>query len=349
MRNMSISKKKDYASPSYQQTDEDEPSDMPSLLTFLNTSSHSALHEDKKESNTASDEYVQLKDLESLLNPADLVPTKLTENGCIDWSYYNHMMLYHTRKAGGSSLYVWAKQVAKKHNLTIHQQEGTTYDPHDAMGRKTFVFTSLRPPVERAVSSYEYDWLQTSHHRNEKGQNNTIDSNESNTTTSTTLREFFDHANNVNNGVNGTRNQRNVRRKSIMGIQKRNNRKRGGDANKLTRGWIWACATNCYSKWFGGWPKPLNVPDTKAAVQHLDGLEIVWMSNYQNLDYMKWFLHRWDAEDIPMVHKRKTANRVKQNFTEAEMNLLLTSNRNDRLLYEALRKKWSRVTNISLM
>ena len=280
------------------------------------------------------DSDLTLEALESLLDRADFVTTKLTDDGRIDWSYYDSMQLYHTRKAGGSSLFVWAKDVAKKHNLTVNQQEGTTYDPHDFMGRKVFVFTSLRPPVDRVISSFEYDGLQTSK-LSSKGNHNT-----------TTLQEFFDRANDVNNGVNGGKNQRYVWRDGLMG---RRNHKRGKKRTrsvKVKRGWIWRCASNCYSKWFGGWPKP--IPDTRTAVQRLDALEIVWMNNYQNPDYMKWFLHRWDAEDIPMIHRRKTANSVKQNFTDTEMNLLHTSNRNDRLLYEALREKWSRLTNIAL-
>ena len=297
---------------------------------------------------TSDPEIFKLQDLEALLDPSDTVTTKLTDEGKIDWSYYDTMHLYHTRKAGGSSLFTWAKLVAKKHNLTVNQQEGTVYDRHDYMGGgpKVFVFTSLRPPVERVISSYEYDGLQTSNTNGEGIQN------------SPTLQEFVEKANDANNGVNGGKNERGVWRKklwqedgeSVAGRQPvRLNRKKGrknrGFMN-VKRGWVWRCATECYSKWFGGWPK--SVPDTQNAALQLDTLEIVWMNNYQNPDYMKWLLHRWGAEDIPMVHKRKTANRVKQNFTDTEMMLLHSSNQNDKLLYEALRKKWSRVTDIPL-
>ena len=321
----------------------------PADTIFREDSTGLSVISDASTNNSTSDqETLTLQNLESLLDPSDTVTTKLTNEGKIDWSYYDTMHLYHTRKAGGSSLFTWAKLVAKKHNLTVNQQEGTVYDRHDYMGGgpKVFVFTSLRPPVERAISSYEYDGLQTSNKNSEGVQN------------APTLQEFVEKANDANNGVNGGKNQRGVWRKklwqeggeSVAGrtpvrLNRKKGRKNRGFMN-VQRGWIWRCATECYSKWFGGWPK--SVPDTQNALLQLDTLEIVWMNNYQNPDYMKWLLRRWDAEDIPMVHKRKTANRVKRNFTDTEMTLLHSSNRNDELLYEALRKKWSRVTDIPL-
>jgi len=277
---------------------------------------------------------------------------KMTPDGTqIDWTQYDHVVLYHTRKAGGSSLYVWAKRVAQKHNLTISQQEGTCYDPSGWQNKpRVLVFTSLRPPVDRIISSYEYDGLQSA--KKKMGANYTL-----------SLQTFVDLANDANDGRDGRRNQRNVWRSTGAQMPQQNKKKatrnnrgrkkpqtrRSSTDVQVMQGWVWRCATQCYSKWFGGWPQPDLVPDTKTAVQRLDDLEIVWMNNYQNPAYMKWFLHRWDAEDIPMVHKRKTKPHTKQNYTHDELNLLHSSNRKDELLYEALRTKWSRFTEISLL
>jgi hypothetical protein len=85
----------------------------------------------------------------------------LSQDGVIDWTRYDHIQHFHTRKAGGSSLRMFGQRVARKHNLTFGQQEGTTYDPKQWSDRD-FVYTSLRPSVERAISGYEYDVLQLS-------------------------------------------------------------------------------------------------------------------------------------------------------------------------------------------
>jgi hypothetical protein len=97
--------------------------------------------------------------------------------------------------------------------------------------------------------------------------------------------------------------------------------------------------------WGGGWPKADLQPDTKTDTKNLDQLEIVGMNSLNDEDYVKWLLHRCDATDIPMLHyNRKTANRVRQNYVQEEVDLLHASNLKDKLLYEALKKKWSKIT-----
>jgi hypothetical protein len=81
-------------------------------------------------------ESLTLDDLESLKSLKDLTGASpsnvhLTPEGVIDWSQYDHIQLYHTRKAGGSILLMWAKRVALRHHLTFGHQEGTTFDPRD--------------------------------------------------------------------------------------------------------------------------------------------------------------------------------------------------------------------------
>ena len=39
------------------------------------------------------------------------------------------------------------------------------------------------------------------------------------------------------------------------------------------RGWIWSCASECYSKWFGAWPTTDREPDVKKAAETLNKFE----------------------------------------------------------------------------
>jgi hypothetical protein len=72
----------------------------------------------------------------------------------------------------------------------------------------------------------------------------------------------------------------------------------------VPRGWIWICASSCYRKWFGEWPKADLQLDRKTATKNLDQLEIVWMNSLNDEDSVKWLLHRGNATDIPMLHYR---------------------------------------------
>jgi hypothetical protein len=117
---------------------------------------------------------------------------------------------------------------------------------------------------------------------------------------------------------------------------------------RVKRGWVWKCATNCYSKWFGGWPTKDLIPDFYEAAKRLNELEILWMDSYKDPRYMDWILYRWNATDIPMEHRRKTKNNAKQNYTKAEMKMLQDANWQDQLLYIAMRNKWTKMLNITL-
>jgi hypothetical protein len=80
----------------------------------------------------------------------------------------------------------------------------------------------------------------------------------------------------------------------------------------------------------------------------LDQLEIVWMNNLSDKAHEKWLLHRWNATEISIPNKRKRESWVRQNYTLEVMNLLHDGNWKDKLLYEALRNKWSKITQLQL-
>jgi len=46
------------------------------------------------------------------------------------------------------------------------------------------------------------------------------------------------------------------------------------------RGWVWACATNCYAKWFGGWPTPDKVPNLTKAIEVMNQFEYAFVVVY---------------------------------------------------------------------
>lgn len=268
---------------------------------------------------------VTLPMLKSVLSTT--VPTtKLTKKGQIDWSQYDGLIMYHTRKAGGSSLWTWAKEVAKKHGLFVRQVEGDTYDPTDPRyhRRRVLVFTILRPPVDRVISSYEYDGIQTWNHAPKKD-----------------FTEWVQHCQSANYKDKPgiwipvpSKDERKIFRalhKPIPGFY---------------IGWLWLCASECYSKLFGGWPK--SKPDPLQATKNLDNIEIVWMKNLKNPDYTQWLKHRFDAEDIDIIHKRATKAKEKKQYNDTEKALAASENVQDNILYQALLEKWTKMTNLPL-
>ncbi len=83
-------------------------------------------------------------------------------------SSYDSIFLYHTRKAGGSTMRRWLRRVANKHNLTLKVQEGYPLQESDFHNKsRTLYITTLRDPVERAISSYYFEgqWLEAGKNR----------------------------------------------------------------------------------------------------------------------------------------------------------------------------------------
>jgi len=52
----------------------------------------------------------------------------LTPQGQIDWERYDHAYYFHTRKAGGTTLLNWARDVAWKHNVSFSSDEGYVFE-----------------------------------------------------------------------------------------------------------------------------------------------------------------------------------------------------------------------------
>ena len=80
---------------------------------------------------------------------------------------YSTMFLYHTRKSSGTTLRGWAKQMAKQQGMKLIVQEGVVLDT-SVFRNPTYLFvTSLRPPIDRILSSYVFEgrWSQISRNR----------------------------------------------------------------------------------------------------------------------------------------------------------------------------------------
>ena len=112
------------------------------------------------------------------------------------------------------------------------------------------------------------------------------------------------------------------------------------------RGWIWRCASECYSKWFGGWPTPEFMPNTEKAVETLNKFEIIWMKNLKNEEYMRWLTHRFNDTKTTIPHNRKTA-KEKAKISEVDMDLFNSVNEKDMVLYNVLREKWERIVPLN--
>jgi len=235
--------------------------------------------------------------------------THLTAAGQIDWSRYDHVYYYHTRKAGGTSFASWVSALAKKNNKTYSRDEGFVVEGM-AKAKKGRVLrvTSLRDPVERAISSFNFDEHQRSHG-----------------TSNATLSEF-------------------ILRSAYM-----NEKKKPSKYDKrlqMNRGWIWSCAANCYSKWFGGvWPTVDCIPNVAAAVSVLNDFEIILFDNIKDDTYMQWLYERFNATDIPIRHKRATPQKQKRTVTKTEKKILKYLNEKDLELFHAMSTKWNKLWN----
>jgi hypothetical protein len=89
-------------------------------------------------------------------------------------SRYTSIFFYHTRKAGGSTMRKWLKQVANKHNLTFVAKEGHLLQDDDFCNSTLYV-TILRDPVDRAISSYWFEGRWPQKERNRTDENSPLD------------------------------------------------------------------------------------------------------------------------------------------------------------------------------
>jgi hypothetical protein len=75
----------------------------------------------------------------------------------IEWNQYKTIFLYHSRKAGGSTLRRLLQQVAQKHNVSFITKEGVVLEEEDMHQNQTLFVTSLRDPIDRIISSYWFE------------------------------------------------------------------------------------------------------------------------------------------------------------------------------------------------
>ena len=75
----------------------------------------------------------------------------------------DRILLHHTRKAGGTTMRMHMKKVAIQHQLPLIVREGLVVNDSEIQQPGTFTITSLREPVSRAFSSYQFEgaWPQT--------------------------------------------------------------------------------------------------------------------------------------------------------------------------------------------
>jgi hypothetical protein len=130
--------------------------------------------------------------------------------------------IQHTRKAAGSTLRAFLEaNVANNHKWAFDVNEGRSLSPDKAKPSSELWVTALRNPISRALSSYAFEgrWAQCH------------SSNSENRTTAN-ARSLKDWA-----------NWANAQQKAPHDF----------DGVKLSPTMVWHCASNCQTKWFGGW------------------------------------------------------------------------------------------------
>jgi len=121
---------------------------------------------------------------------------------------FNRAFLFHSRKAGGTSLHSWLRKMG----LQVKMAEGQAPPPGKYSRPDTLMVTSLRDPVERAISSYNYEGRWRGAGR--------VPFKERTLSNSVTLRHWMDFT------------EKWLQRRNCMEV--------------------WWCAQNCFTRWFSG-------------------------------------------------------------------------------------------------
>lgn len=226
-----------------------------------------------------------------------------------DMTQYDTIHLFHLRKAGGTSLRLFLKQIADLHNISFTVNEGECWrypdkfvDQHHLRqytdpnhNHSTLVVTMLRDPVDRVVSAY---W----------GEGDINASNPH------SFRDWIAK-------MNATA----VTRNAPDGF------------------WMWGCASNCLTKWYGGGNEQ-NL--TKARNQLANDFDLIIQSNrLGEARYQQWLAHILGAPSVPMPHERKAPsakydlNGTSAYPTDEDLQQLLESNQVDKELLEWIVEK----------
>jgi len=169
-------------------------------------------------------------------------PTPGRSKLCPHGKTFSGAFLLHTRKAGGTSLRSWLLEMG----LQVKEVEGPVFRPGTYSRPDTLMVTSLRDPVERAISSYNYEgrW----------GGVRRIPYAQRNLSNSVTFRHWMNFT------------ETSLRRTNCQQML------RGKSKSTIIR--VWSCAQNCFTRWFSG---RCNVreEDACAAMRHIMSFDIV--------------------------------------------------------------------------
>ena len=70
---------------------------------------------------------------------------------------YDRIVLYHTRKAGGTSMRTLMKAVAKWHRMPLEVYEGLIVNDTELLDDRTFFVTHIREPIARVFSMHKFE------------------------------------------------------------------------------------------------------------------------------------------------------------------------------------------------
>jgi hypothetical protein len=133
-------------------------------------------------------------------------------NGRID-----RIVFLHMRKAGGTTIWSYLRDVAEKHAITLESYEGLSPPSPQERDPSTLFVTHIRDPVARVISHYKYEMRWNCKNLTNKKQNFTPTENN----TRMSLNHFIKNSN----------------RPMFSGNLK---------------GHLWECSHNCYAKWSTG-------------------------------------------------------------------------------------------------
>lgn len=132
--------------------------------------------------------------------------------------------LLHMRKAGGSTMRVFFRALAKRFNLTVDTCEGCGHVEDPSQRNDTLYVTHLRDPVARALSHYRYE-----------GRWN--------------CKDGINHIGNFTPSAENAASLDNFLQNETSGWKKQKPKVNQPCLPEDTKRRLWVCAKNCYIRW----------------------------------------------------------------------------------------------------
>lgn len=148
---------------------------------------------------------------------------------------FSRIYFYHSRKAGGSSIHKYLGKVADHYNIKLSYNEWTTMEEPGTYDNATFYVTHMREPIDRSISHFKFQGRWDC--RDLVRHSDTFTPTEANANKIQTWNHTGGH---------------------VESECKVKGRKKNGESQQFF--FLGQCAVNCYTQWWSGVCKEMDVP-----------------------------------------------------------------------------------------